>query len=284
MSKKVLITGANGYVGNKLSRYLLSQSYDVKTLSVRNDDWKNEDFSQYDAIIHLAALVHNNEPGADMKRYMDVNYKLTKLLADKAKQQQVPQFIFFSTMAVFGLDGKLGSPEKIDNNTILDPKTEYGISKLKADEYLLSIEDDNFVVSIVRPPMIYGEDSPGNFKKLKKYAEHIPFYLNIDNERSAINIDNLVLYVGELIKHKQTGIHYPYDNESFKTNEVIKEIRNYNNKNSYAIVVPKFLLPLLSKLSVFNKLYGNLTYDNMFNDKETSGKFVGLKDSIRKSI
>lgn len=284
MTKKVLITGANGYVGTALTDYLSSHGYNVDKISVRNNDWMNQDFSQYDVLIHLAALVHNNEPDANMKRFMDVNYKLTKQIADKAKQDGVKQFIFFSTMAVFGLEGKLGRPENIDTNTALKPVTEYGISKLKAEEYLQSIEDNNFTVSIVRPPMIYGKDAPGNFTKLKKYAEYVPFYLNIDNERSAVSIDNLTLFVEQLIQSKQSGVHHPFDKESFKTNEVIKEIRNYNNKNSFAIPVPKVCLPILSKVSVFNKLYGNLTYDQDFNDKAISPKFTDIKSSIHSSL
>ncbi|WP_414042238.1 NAD-dependent epimerase/dehydratase family protein [Macrococcus sp. EM39E] len=283
MGKHVLITGSNGYVGSALNKYLLEKSYTVDRLSVRNDEWKDADFSKYDILIHLAALVHNNEPKADMKRFMDVNYKLTKELADKAKSEGVNQFIFFSTMAVFGLEGKLGKPENIDLNTELKPTTEYGMSKLKADEYLESIMDDKFIVSIVRPPMVYGPNSPGNFEKLKKYAEKVPFYLNIDNDRSAIYIDNLLNYVLVIIEGNEKGIFYPTNRESFRTNEVIRTIRELNNSKSYAIPVPKLVLPVLSRVSVFNKLYGNLTYDKKM-QHYVENNHIDMKDSICKSV
>ncbi|MBC9875430.1 NAD-dependent epimerase/dehydratase family protein [Macrococcoides bohemicum] len=283
MTKHTLITGTQGYVGNQLSKYLESKSYNVDKLSVRNDAWQSIGFSKYEVIIHLAAIVNNNEPNADMKRYMDINYKITKQLADKAKAEGVKQFIFFSTMAVFGLEGKVGENEVITKETILNPKTEYGISKLKADQYLTSIQDDSFVVSIIRPPMIYGKDAPGNFTKLKKYAEYIPFYLNIKNERSAIYIENLEKCIFDIIVKRMPGIYYPTDKDSFKTNEVIKTIRQINNKRSFGIPVPKSLYPALRKVSLLNKLYGNLTYDKsmQYNDTE---QFSDLASSLRKSI
>lgn len=191
MKKKILITGKNGYVGNRLENHLRKQGYSVDLLNVRGNDWQEINFSIYNVVIHLAAIVHNNLPSATMVDYMNINYHLTRNLAEKAKLEGVDQFIFFSTMSVFGLEGKVDEQVIINNNTITKPTTSYGISKLRAEEKLHEIQSKEFKVCIVRPPMIYGKFAPGNFSKLIKLSRILPCYPNIQNERSSIYIENL---------------------------------------------------------------------------------------------
>lgn len=284
MVKKVLITGTSGYVGKHLVHFLENNQCMVDQISVRDDKWMDKEFNNYDVVIHLAALVHNNEPGADMKRFMDVNYKLTKQLADKSKAEGVKQFIFFSTMAVFGLEGSVGRPEVVNKHTECRPVSEYGISKLKADEYLLDLSDDKFKVSIVRPPMIYGENSPGNFKHLKQYAKFIPIYFDIHNERSAIYIGNLTLFVKDLIDREAEGIYYPSDNQHLSTNNVIRTIRANQGKACFAIPVPLFVYPMLRKISFFNKLYGNLTYSDDMDGNRNRLAFINVEEAVENAM
>ncbi|WP_250882003.1 NAD-dependent epimerase/dehydratase family protein [Staphylococcus saprophyticus] len=172
MAKTILITGKNGYVGNRLNDYLKAQGHVVDQINVRGNHWKALDFSKYNVVIHLAAIVHNNNPNATMVDYMNVNYHLTKELAEKAKTEGVNQFIFFSTMSVFGLDGEVGKEVIINNNTLTKPTTSYGISKLRAEEMLHEIQSNAFKVAVLRPPMIYGESAPGNFSKLIKLSKY----------------------------------------------------------------------------------------------------------------
>ena len=116
MSKNILITGTGGYVGSHLANSLEKSGNKVSRLSVRNSLWENQSFTDYDVIIHTAALVHNNDPSAQLEDYFRINMHLPNKLANKAKKDGVNQFIFMSTMAVFGEDGVIGK-----NIEITDP-------------------------------------------------------------------------------------------------------------------------------------------------------------------
>lgn len=262
MNKKILITGTSGYVGSHLAESLERSGNTVQRLSVRNSLWKNQSFSNIDTLIHTAALVHNNNPSAKLEDYFKINTHLPIELAKKAMKDGVHQFIFMSTMAVYGKDGELGSVDEITNPLAIQPVTNYGISKAKAEEQLFEMNDESFKVVIVRPPMIYGKDSPGNFSKLKKVAEILPVIPKINNMRSALYIKHLDGYIKQLIDKGSNGIYHPKDSFNFDTTEVITEIRNSQNKKTILIPIPKFTYPLLNKVKVISKLYGNLIYGN----------------------
>ena len=260
MSKNILITGTGGYVGSHLANSLEKSGNKVSRLSVRNSLWENQSFTDYDVIIHTAALVHNNDPSAQLEDYFRINMHLPNKLANKAKKDGVNQFIFMSTMAVFGEDGVIGKNIEITDPMKIKPITDYGKSKAKAEEKLLNISSSSFKVVIIRPPMIYGEDSPGNFTKLKKVAKLLPIIPNIHNYRSALYIKHLEQYVNEIITHKKAGIYHPKDEFEFNTTNVIKEIRKNENKSTILLPVPKTIYPLLNKVKFITNLYGNLVY------------------------
>lgn len=284
MAKKVLITGKSGYVGNRLTTHLKAQGYTIDQLSVRGKQWRELDFSKYDVVIHLAAIVHNNNDNATMIDYMNVNYYLTKDLAEKAKNEGVKQFIFFSTMSVFGLDGEIGKKVVIDNKTATKPVTSYGISKLRAEEKLREMQSDEFKVVILRPPMIYGESAPGNFSKLIKLSKVLPLYPRIDNQRSSIYIKNLENYIEELIKNEVSGTLHPQNDYYLNTNRAIFNMRKLQNKRSVTIKLPKTLLELLSKVSILNKLYGNLVYAKDIDEVNYNSHFIGETESYLQTL
>ncbi|HCZ8622141.1 TPA: NAD-dependent epimerase/dehydratase family protein, partial [Staphylococcus aureus] len=250
MAKTILITGKHGYVGNRLNGYLKAQGHVVDQINVRGNQWKALDFSKYNVVIHLAAIVHNNNPNATMVDYMNVNYHLTKELAEKAKTEGVNQFIFFSTMSVFGLDGEVGKEVIINKNTLTKPTTSYGISKLRAEEMLREIQSNEFKVAVLRPPMIYGESAPGNFSKLIKISKILPLYPQIDNQRSSIYIENLEIYINELIENEGSGILHPQNNDYLNTNHAIFKMRELQNKKSMSIKLPNSLLKLFGKVLI----------------------------------
>lgn len=284
MGKTILITGKHGYVGNRLNDYLKAQGHVVDQINVRDNQWKVLDFSKYNVVIHLAAIVHNNNSNVNMVDYMNVNYHLTKELAEKAKTEGVNQFIFFSTMSVFGLDGKVGKQVIIDNNTLTKPTTSYGISKLRAEEMLRKFQSNEFKVAVLRPPMIYGESAPGNFSKLIKISKILPLYPRIDNQRSSIYIENLEIYINELIENEGSGILHPQNNNYLNTNHAIFKMRELQNKKSMSIKLPNSLLKLFGKVSIFNKLYGNLIYSKDIDDFEYTARFTNEIESYRKTI
>ncbi|MBF2758606.1 NAD-dependent epimerase/dehydratase family protein [Staphylococcus haemolyticus] len=262
MNKNIIITGTNGYVGSHLAESLERNGNTIQRLSVRNSLWKNLSFSSVDTIIHTAALVHNNDPSAKLEDYFKVNTHLPIELAKKAKEDGVHQFIFMSTMAVYGKDGEMEYIDEIKNPSDIHPITNYGISKAKAEEKLLKMNDEDFKIVIVRPPMIYGENSPGNFSRLKNVAKILPVIPKINNKRSALYIKHLESYIKQLIDRDYQGIYHPKDSFNFDTTEVITEIRNSLKKKTILFPIPKFIYPYLSKVKIISKLYGNLIYGN----------------------
>ena len=161
--KKILVTGENSYIGTSFVDYMsqYSEEYLVETISVRGNEWKEKDFSKYDVIYHVAGIAHQKETKENKQLYYDVNYTLTKEVAKKAKKEGVRQFIFLSSMSVYGI-----SNGKITKVSIPSPKSAYGDSKYKAEEYLIKIENQKFKISLVRPPMVYGKNSKGNYGTL----------------------------------------------------------------------------------------------------------------------
>lgn len=284
MGKSILITGKNGYVGNQLNDYLKAQGNVVELINVKGNQWKELDFSKYTVVIHLAAIVHNNNPNATMVDYMNVNYHLTKELAEKAKTEGVNQFIFFSTMSVFGLDGEVGKEVIINKNTLTKPTTSYGISKLRAEEMLHEIQSNAFKVAVLRPPMIYGESAPGNFSKLIKLSNILPLYPRIDNQRSSIYIENLEVYINELIENEGSGILHPQNNDYLNTNHAIFKMRELQNKKSMSIKLPNSLLKLFGKVSIFNKLYGNLAYSKDIDEINYTDKFISETETYVRTL
>lgn len=284
MGKIILITGKNGYVANQLNDYLKAQGNVVELINVKGNQWKELDFSKYNIVIHLAAIVHNNNPSATMLDYMNVNYHLTKELAEKAKIAGVNQFLFFSTMSVFGLEGEIDKQVIINNKTKKKPTTSYGISKLRAEETLYDIQSKEFKVVILRPPMIYGESAPGNFSKLIKLSRILPCYPRIENQRSSIYIENLKIYINELIKNESSGIFHPQNNYYLNTNHAIFEMRRIQDKKSLSIKLPNSLLKLFRKMSILNKLYGNLVYSRNIDEVNYNDNFIEETESYIQTL
>ena len=185
MIKNLLITGSNGYLGsNFINQY--KNKYKFKFFSLLNEKLEDINFDNIDIILHCAALVHQkiNHP---YEKYHKINVNYPLKLAKLAKQNSVKQFVFISTIAVYGED-----EEKLDENTPYEPITPYGKSKLEAEKELLKLHDDTFIVSIIRPPMVYGKNAPGNIDNLIKLVKKLPIIPlgNIENKRSFISIQN----------------------------------------------------------------------------------------------
>ena len=178
---KILIFGKGSYIGNNLKKFLESDflNYRVEIIDSISTEWKNLDFSEYDVIINVAAIVHN--PKAESKLYYKVNKDLVIEVANKAKEEGTKHFIQMSTMSVFGLDDGI-----IDEDTPFLPNNDYGKSKLEADNYLNKIKDEKFKVCIIRPPMVYGRECKGNYRRLEKYVEYIPIFPNLKNKKDFI--------------------------------------------------------------------------------------------------
>src|SRR5690625_3112032 len=229
--KKVLITGKNSYVGNNLERWLnqYPEKYMVDKISLRNESWKEHDFSIYDVVVHVAGIAHvSTDPNME-DLYYKVNRDLTIEVAKKSKTEHVKQFIFLSSIIVYG-----DNPSKdgvIDEHTVPIPSNFYGRSKLEAEEGIRPLKSENFNVVIIRPPMIYGKDSKGNYPKLAAFARKSSIFPDFDNKRSMIHIDNLSEFIRLMIDHKESGLFFPQNKEYVKTSEMVRLIAEVHGKN-----------------------------------------------------
>ncbi|CAM3922930.1 NAD-dependent epimerase/dehydratase family protein [Mesobacillus zeae] len=262
--KKILITGTNSYVGLSLQIWLSqwSKNYSADFISVRDGNWSKEDFSNYDILFHTAALVHKKEQREMESDYYKVNTELTADLAEKAKSEGVKQFIFMSSISVYGLIGQIEKPVIITKDTPCEPTTYYGKSKLAAEIALTLLSDESFKVAIIRAPMIYGPDSPGNFKRLEGLISKVPVFPSVNNNRSMIYIDHLSEFIRLLIENQGQGTFYPQNKEFVSTNDLIKVIAKEKKRKIYLSNFLGLTLRLMSKkANIVNKVFGNLVID-----------------------
>src|SRR5699024_8447159 len=280
--KKVLVTGVNSYVGNSFAEWVeqYPDEYEVDRISVRDDKWKEIDLSVYDSILHVAGIAHVSIDPNMEEKYYKVNRDLTIELAQAAKEAGVKQFIFMSSIIVYG-DSKA---EKIviDRDTKPNPSNFYGRSKLEAEEGILPLEDDYFKVAIVRPPMIYGKDSKGNYPKLAKAAQRLPIFPDIDNERSMLHIDNLSELLRLVIKNEDKGLFFPQNKEYVKTSDMVREIAYAHGRNIYLTKAFNTILKsLVSRINIVNKVFGNLVYEQKISEYNQTYQLKDLEQSIK---
>lgn len=279
--KKILITGASSYIGKSLKRWLENHhnKYSVDTISLRSGSWREEEFSTYDVIFHAAGIAHVSTDPKMKESYYKVNRDLTIEIAKKAKEEGVSQFIFMSSIIVYG-DSTVNE-RVINEDTIPSPSNFYGDSKLQAEQGILSKVSQGYKVAIIRPPMIYGENSKGNYPKLAKVARTLPIFPNIENSRSMLHIDNLCEFIRLIIDNQESGIFFPQNKEYVNTSEMVQRIAEFHGKN---IILTKMFNPMLIRLipksKVINKLFGNLVYDQTISHYKENYQIRNFKESI----
>lgn len=260
--KRVLITGANSYIGTHVEEWLMKEpdKFHVDTLDMQDPNWKDYDFSSYDVVYHVAGIAHVSSKKRLAPLYFKVNRDLAIETAEKAKVEGVKQFIFMSSMIIYGKDKKIGDFTPV-NKEEYAPINAYGQSKLEADLYIQKLNDTNFKTCVIRTPMVYGEGSKGNYPRLKKLALKLPIFPKIDNKRSVISIENLKGFILELVLLDKQGVFYPQDNEYFNTRMFIKTVREENGLKYRETKVFNALVKLISVfISKINKLYGSKFY------------------------
>lgn len=285
--KKILITGANSYIGTSFEKYMEQfDDYQINTLDMQDSNWKKYDFSQYDSVFHVAGIAHADvgHVSEEIKQlYYKVNRDLTIEACLKAKDEGVKQFIFMSSMIVYS-----GCKETFITKEI-KPKAEnfYGDSKLQADLAIQEFAADLFKVCVIRPPMIYGKGSKGNYPMLAKLATKLPFFPKVKNQRSMLYIDNLCEFIRLMIENEESGVFFPQNSEYTNTSELVKMISVVKGHRILIIPGTDMLVKRLTKLPgkmgmLSSKAFCNLTYD-MTMSKYSKGNYCvkNLNESIK---
>lgn len=289
--KKVLITGANSYIGTTFENWIKNHAPEIvtDTVDMIGDEWKSADFGGYDAVFHVAGIAHADVGKVTEEQkalYYKVNADLTGECAKKAKAEGVKQFIFMSSIIVYGESAGIGKERIITKDTPLSPANFYGDSKVKAEEKLHKLADTNFKVVILRPPMIYGKGSKGNYPLLAKMAGKLPLFPRINNQRSMLYVGNLCKLIACVIESQKEGIFYPQNKEYVTTSNMVKAIAEVRGKK---IIMTAFFNPalrLLGKLGgkpggLVNKAFGNLVYEKSMSEYDFDYQIYGLEQSIR---
>ncbi len=281
--KKILITGANSYIGTSFERWVARypDKYRVDTIDMRDEKWRKKSFSGYDVVFHVAGIAHVSTNPKLKDLYYKVNRDLAIETAKKAKEDGVKQFIFMSSIIVYGDSAHINKKRVIDKNTKPQPSNFYGDSKLQAEQGILALESESFKVVILRPPMIYGKGCKGNYPKLVKAALKLPIFPDIDNERSMLHIDNLCEFVRLVIDNEESGIFFPQNKEYVKTSEMVKVIAETHGKKIRLTKVFNPVLKLLAyKIGFINKVFGNLVYEKSMSEYKTEYRVRNFRQSI----
>ena len=288
--KRILITGANSYIGTSFECYVKENyphDYIVDTVDMIDVNWRETDFSNYDSIFHVAGIAHSDNGKISAKKeklYYAVNTELTVETAKKAKADGANQFIFMSSSIVYGESASIGKSKVITMDTPVAPVNCYGNSKVQAENGIRSLDDENFKVVILRPPMIYGKGSKGNYPVLAKIAQKISIFPYVENERSMLYIENLCEFIRLMIENAEHGTFWPQNAEYSNTSELVRMIAETHGKKVRLIKGFTWALKILSHFTgMINKAFGSLTYEMLLSEYKEDYRNYTLAESIEET-
>ena len=261
----ILIAGKNSYIGRHVGQYILGQEpqAQVTYISVRDDSWKSMDLSGYDGVVFAAAIVHRKDI-TDPETYQRVNVELPFAFAKKAKAEGVKRFLFLSSAAVYGVGKGLPKTNIITAQTPLAATTPYDKSKLDAEILLKTLEDANFLLSIVRTINVYGKDCPGNYiAQFMKITRKLPVLPKayLDVKQGFIHVESLSKLCYLILKADTGGTYHAQDPEAVSAYEIMQSLAK-------AMGLKKRSLPchtlarLLPRISPVVKFFGGVVYDS----------------------
>ena len=292
--KKVLITGANSYIGVSFEKYVskhYSDQLSVDTVDMIDGTWREKDFSPYDIVYHVAGIAHADVGKVDeatKKKYYSINTDLAIETCKKAKTEGVKQFVFMSSAIIYGDSAPYGKIKRINKDTEPAPANFYGDSKWQADKGVREFADNNYTITVLRPPMIYGKGSKGNYPTLAKMAKKLPIFPNVQNERSMLYIENLCEFLCQVMILGEGGIFWPQNAEYSRTSEMVKIIGEVSNHKIRVSKAWNWVVGLASHIpgkisGLANKAFGNMSYDQSMSQYNFEYRVVSLKESIQRA-
>ena len=259
--KKILITGANSYIGESVRDYLTAAS-DMYSVGIKDTiGWTPapEDLKGYDTVFNVAGIAHGKETDVNRHLYYEVNRDLVINIARAAKEARVPQMIMLSSMSVYGL-----TEGYITKDTEPNPVNAYGLSKLEADIAVSQLRSNDFRIAILRPPMVYGPGCRGNYQTLRSFALKSPVFPDYSNMRSMVYIDNLSEFVKRVIDREEDGLFFPQNEKYVCTKDMVSliaQIHGHRIKET-PLFNPALKLTGL-RFDIIRKVFGNLTYEKV---------------------
>ena len=296
--KNILITGEGSYIGTNVENWLknynkqaeeksLPEPYNVVTINVFSDEnnhgeWEKFDFSKFETVYHVAGLAHadvSNVSDDVKKKYYRINTDLALAIAKKAKADGVKQFIFMSSMIIYG------GQNYVTAETEPKPANFYGDSKWQADQKLRQMESENFKVAVIRPPMIYGKGSKGNYPVLAKMAAKLPFFPVVNNKRSMLHIDNLCEFIRLVIDNDDRGIFFPQNAEYSNTSKMVKMIADIKGHKILMLHGVAWLVHIMMHIpgkigKLASKAFGSSCYELSMSDYKINYRINDLQKSI----
>ncbi len=282
---KILVVGKNSYIGTSFMNWIKKNGRaEIDVVESENDVWRDISFDGYDTVVHVAGIAHVSRNPKYEGLYYKVNRDLSIAVAQKAKDENVKQFIFMSSIIVYGDDTDITNEIPIDRATKPVPANFYGKSKLEAEYQIYLMQSSDFHVAIVRCPVVYGPNCKGNFVKLIKMAKLLFLIPDINNTRSMIFIDNLCAFLSLIIEKKAFGVFFPQNNQYVSMKSIITSIRSVFGKKTYTTTIfNSFILVLSKRVRLFRKIFGNKFYaqDISFDSEIGDYTIVSFEESIR---
>lgn len=292
--KRVLITGANSYIGTSFEKYVAehySSDLLVDTIDMIDGSWRQYDFSSYDVVYHVAGIAHadvGNVSEEIKQKYYAINTDLAIETCIKAKAEGVKQFVFMSSAIVYGDSAPYGKDKVITAETEPNPVNFYGDSKWQADKGVRELADEKYIVSVLRPPMIYGRGSKGNYPTLAKMARKMPIFPDVHNERSMLYIENLCEFLCQVMLRGEGGVFWPQNAEYTRTSEMVKIISDVKGHKigvskawNWVVFIAAHIPGRISGLA--NKAFGNMVYDQSMSKCGFDYQLIDLKTSIERT-
>ncbi len=260
--KRILVLGASSYIGVSFQEYLKKYAKDrlsADSVSLRGDDWKHTDWSVYDSIINVTGRAHADTgtlTPEEKREYYEVNCRLACRAAKKAIADGAGQYIYFSSIIVYGDSSDSRKPVVITRQTKPAPTSFYGDSKWKAEEGLRKLFAGRPArLAILRPPMVYGPGCRGNYRTLEKLAVKLPVFPDYPNRRSMLYIENLCEFLCLLVENQDEGLFFPQNREYVSTSGLVRLIARARGQK---IVCTKLLNPAVAAAGVLPGKYGSL--------------------------
>lgn len=281
--KRILITGANSFVGTNIEKWLLKEpnEFAVDTVDTMNEAWKKADYTKYDAVFHVAGIAHVDPKPEMAPLYYKVNRDLAIEVAKWAKEHGVKQFIYMSSKIVYHASKSM-KDDVVTKNTQPKPNDFYGDSKLQAENGLNELASDTFKVAIIRPPMIYGPGNKGNLPRLAWLAQKTPVFPAWHNKRSMLHVYNLAEFIKQVIVRELGGTFFPQNAEYADTAEIV---RCFAKEHGHKIWITKCLNPFVWLGSFFlppiPKMFSDSYYVQEMSKYDFDYQVISFEDSLK---